>query len=137
MTSPFHRESTTERALRDLETIVMKAIAKEAAERYSTAGELASDLENFLADRPILGAARQSGGAAWRWCRRNPAERDCSRPSVSRQMAMVGVAVGLIFHTQLRTAYAEVDRQRTIAEGALASERRFLYYNRVTIAKHR
>ena len=42
------------RVPRDLETIVMKTIAKEPGERYATAEALAADLENFLADRPIV-----------------------------------------------------------------------------------
>jgi serine/threonine protein kinase len=37
----------------DLETIVLKALAKEPAERYGTAQELADDLRCWLGDRPI------------------------------------------------------------------------------------
>jgi serine/threonine protein kinase len=37
----------------ELETIVLKAMAKNPAERYATAQELADDLERFLDDRPI------------------------------------------------------------------------------------
>jgi serine/threonine protein kinase/Flp pilus assembly protein TadD len=37
----------------DLETIVLKAIEKNPAQRYATAAELADDLERFLEDRPI------------------------------------------------------------------------------------
>ena len=45
----------------DLETIVLKAMAHEAADRYATAEALAEDLRRFLADRPIL-ARRSSAG---------------------------------------------------------------------------
>ena len=37
----------------DLETIVLKAIAREPRHRYATAAELADDLKSFLEDRPI------------------------------------------------------------------------------------
>jgi serine/threonine protein kinase/Tfp pilus assembly protein PilF len=57
---------------RDLETIVLKAIAQEPARRYQTAGELAEDLHRFLADRPIRARRTSLAGRAWRWCRRNP-----------------------------------------------------------------
>ena len=44
---------------RDLETIVLKAMAKDPSGRYATAQELAADLKRFLDDRPIL--ARRPG----------------------------------------------------------------------------
>src|SRR5262249_20346692 len=37
----------------ELETIVLKAMAKNPAERYATARELADDLRRFLEDQPI------------------------------------------------------------------------------------
>ncbi len=46
----------------DLETIVLKALAKEPAERYATAGELAADLTRFLADQPIRRGGRPGRG---------------------------------------------------------------------------
>ena len=45
----------------ELEIIVLKAIAKNPAERYSTAQELADDLQRFLADQPI----RRDGPRCW------------------------------------------------------------------------
>jgi WD40 repeat protein/serine/threonine protein kinase len=58
---------------RDLETIVLKAIAKDPADRYPTAAALAEDLRRFLTDRPILARRTTWSEHAWRWCRRNPA----------------------------------------------------------------
>ena len=51
--SPAFRESSTRRVPLDLKTIVLKSLAKDPAERYATAGDLAADLTLFLADQPI------------------------------------------------------------------------------------
>jgi serine/threonine protein kinase len=57
---------------RDLATVVHKAMAREPAERYATAGALAADLTRFLEDRPIVARRTSATERAWRWCRRNP-----------------------------------------------------------------
>ena len=46
----------------DLETIVLKAMAKAPADRYATAAELAADLERFLDNRPINAPPDKSRG---------------------------------------------------------------------------
>src|SRR5262249_33103727 len=58
---------------RDLETVVLKAIDREPARRYQSAGELGEDLQRYLEDRPIRARRASLGELAWRWCRRNPA----------------------------------------------------------------
>jgi WD40 repeat protein/serine/threonine protein kinase len=57
---------------RDLETVMLKAIARDPAHRYQTPAEMAADLRRFVEDRPVR--ARRASGAEqlWRWCRRNP-----------------------------------------------------------------
>ncbi len=57
---------------RDLETIVLKAIAKEPGVRYATAKALGEDLGRFLEDRPIRARRTTTLEQSWRWCRRNP-----------------------------------------------------------------
>jgi WD40 repeat protein/serine/threonine protein kinase/tetratricopeptide (TPR) repeat protein len=57
---------------RDLETIILKAIAKDPQHRYATAGELAEDLRRFVADRPIRARRTAWPERLYRWGRRNP-----------------------------------------------------------------
>lgn len=56
----------------ELETIVMKAVAKNAEERYQTAGELAADLRRFLDERPILARRPTLVERGRKWLRRHP-----------------------------------------------------------------
>jgi serine/threonine protein kinase/WD40 repeat protein len=71
-TEPSRPRQLDGRIPRDLETITLKAIAKEPARRYQTAGELAADLQLFLADRPIRARRSTLPEQFGRWCRRNP-----------------------------------------------------------------
>jgi serine/threonine protein kinase/Tfp pilus assembly protein PilF len=57
---------------RDLETIVHKAIDRDPSHRYTSAGELAADLERYLNDEPIRARWISPVTRFTRWCRRNP-----------------------------------------------------------------
>jgi tetratricopeptide (TPR) repeat protein len=55
----------------DLETIVLKATAKDPTSRYATAQELADDLRSYLEDRPIRARRPTLADRARRWGRRH------------------------------------------------------------------
>jgi hypothetical protein len=57
----------------ELETIVLKAVAKVPTERYATAREFADDLNRFLRDEPIRARRPTLAQRARKWLRRHPA----------------------------------------------------------------
>jgi WD40 repeat protein/serine/threonine protein kinase len=64
--------SRSNRALpADLETIVLKAMAKNPKERYATAQELADDLHRFLEDKPVKAQRPTLRQQAIKWARRH------------------------------------------------------------------
>jgi len=69
---PRSLRSLNEFIPRDLETITLKALAKDPARRYASAAELAADLRRWLQGETIR--ARPTGvfERGWRWCRRRP-----------------------------------------------------------------
>ncbi|HEX4608735.1 MAG TPA: hypothetical protein VH092_11080, partial [Urbifossiella sp.] len=80
------------RISRDLETVVLKCLARDPRDRYPTADALADDLRQVLADRPVR--ARRAGPAerAWRWCRRNPGTAALAAATAALLAAVAAVA---------------------------------------------
>jgi Protein kinase domain/WD domain, G-beta repeat len=75
------------RCPRDLETITLKCLSKEARQRYATATELADDLGRFLDGRPIKARSISRLEHLVRWTRR--------RPAIAGLLALVMIATGL------------------------------------------
>jgi serine/threonine protein kinase len=94
----------------DLETIVLKATAREPGHRYATAGELADDLRAFLDDRPIRARRASPPERLARWCRRNRLLAGVSAFAVASFLAaLVFATVGYVTtHRALQKSDANV-----------------------------
>ena len=106
---------------RDLQTIVHKAIEKDPARRYATAGVLAEDLHRFIADEPIEARRVSAAERFSRWCRRNP------------MVAGLTVALAVVFLAGLAGVawkWREAERQKDLA---LVAERKEAYQRSIAV----
>ncbi len=101
----------------DLETILLKALAKRPDDRYPTADALAEDLARFLAHEPVR--ARRIGpvGRAWRFARRHPGVTSVSAAAASLVLTTATVAYVRVVDARDRAdeaaAVAQAARSRT------------------------
>lgn len=99
---------------RDLETIVLKATAKEPAARYRTAEELAEDLRRYLGDRTILARRSTRKERFVRWCRRNPVVASLTAAvMLALVVGIIGTSLGLLQARQQRVE-AEIARDDAV-----------------------
>jgi WD40 repeat protein len=100
----------------DLETIVLKCLAKRGEERYATAQELADDLRCFLEDRPIRARPPSLGQrlSKWGWRHRRAGAGVLGMLVV----ALVGLTVAMAFIRQaLRDRTTALEKVRTAQAG--------------------
>jgi serine/threonine protein kinase/WD40 repeat protein len=118
---------------RDLETIVLKAMAKDPAGRYASARALAEDLGRFLDDRTILARRSTPTERLWRWCHRNPVVAGLVTAVAGLLVALaIGSTTAAVWLGQsraelktqfLRVQRAEVQRTEQLREAELARAR--------------
>jgi serine/threonine protein kinase/uncharacterized protein HemY len=94
----------------ELETIVLKAVAKAPDERYATAQELADDLERFLKDEPIRARRPTPAQRLRKWARRHRPVVWSAAVALAIVLTVVAASVGWTVH--------DMAERRTRAEQA-------------------
>jgi serine/threonine protein kinase len=94
----------------ELETIVLKATAKAAADRYATAQDFADDLQRFLDEKPILARRPSLLDHGRKWLRRHPSF------VAAGVFVLAGCVVALLVSNRL------IDRERARADAAYRRE---------------
>ena len=111
-TEPPSPRTLDPRIPRDLETIILKSIDKDARRRYQSADELCDDLERFIQDEPIKARRISTIERFARWSRRNKA--------LATSMAVA--VVGLVAVTLMSAFYAREQQRFAQEQNELNSE---------------
>jgi WD40 repeat protein/serine/threonine protein kinase len=107
----------------ELETIVLKATAKNPEERYATAQELADDLRRFLEDKPIKAKRPSLRQRAVKWARRH------------KTVVRAAVVVFLLAVVALAVSTVLIWRAKEDLKQSLERERQNAYYERIALAE--
>jgi WD40 repeat protein/serine/threonine protein kinase len=119
---------------RDLETIALKCLEKRPTGRYSSAIELANDLQRFLDGRPVLARPVPPWERARKWVKRRPAHAALAAALAALGLAAMGGLEWTRVHNEvLRQAH---DHSRLIEteardQHALVARHRLLAYQRL------
>ncbi|MFO0952513.1 MAG: tetratricopeptide repeat protein [Isosphaeraceae bacterium] len=91
-----------------LDAICLKAMAHRKEDRYATAGDLADDVQRFVAGEPVSAYRENFPERAWRWARRH-------RTAIVRSVAALGLAGITLLGVQ---KFREAERLRVEASRA-------------------
>ena len=106
----------------ELETVVLKALAKDPAERYATAQEMAADLQRFLENRPILARRPTPAERLRKWSRRHPSVV-VACAALLLLLAAGSLVSAVLIHGEQRKAEEAYNRERQRADEAEAQFR--------------
>jgi tetratricopeptide (TPR) repeat protein len=107
----------------ELETIILKAMEKNPAERYATAQDMADDLQRFLDDRPIQARRASFAARVRRWLRRHRLLARAAAMVLALGVVMLAVTTVLVWREKEATAKAL--SEKVVALGVADARTRF------------
>jgi non-specific serine/threonine protein kinase/serine/threonine-protein kinase len=99
----------------DLDWIALKALEKDRDRRYGTPSELAEDVQNYLANRPVKARPASASYKLQKYVRRH-------RPAVAAAAGLVLLLSGLVIRESLQARRIARERDRANVEAATAKE---------------
>lgn len=118
---------------RDLETIILKALAKDPKDRFANADDMAAELQRFVENRPIRSRAVPGYERFWRWCKRNPglASVNALAAALIAAIAVIASVSAVVLKDQrdaaqrnlVRAYTSEISAHSNAAEGRRLSRR--------------
>jgi WD40 repeat protein/tRNA A-37 threonylcarbamoyl transferase component Bud32 len=125
---PPSPRSRDQKISRDLDSICLKAMAREPDRRYASARELADDLRNFLQGEPVRARPISRWQRFLRHAQRRPAETALGLLGIVTLLAMIGLGAGYRYQRRLENLVQETGLQKDRAES-------FLYFHRMALAQ--
>ena len=120
---------------RDLESICLKAMAKEPRHRYASTRELTDDLRHFLEGEPVRARPLSLWQRVLRRAHRRPAEAALWLMGVVTLLATLGLAIGYRYQLRLEHEFRATDAARHLADQERQRAEGFLYFHRMALAE--
>jgi WD40 repeat protein/serine/threonine protein kinase len=119
----------------ELETVVLKAMAKSPEERYGSAQELADDLKRFLEDKPIKARRPSLRQRALKWSRRHKAVVRAAMVVWVLAVAALAVVALVVWRTNQELGQKNQEMRQTAYYQSIALADRELSVNNLNRAE--
>ena len=112
---------------RDLETICLKCLEKDASRRYQTAEDLVDELGRYLNGKPIIARPISRVERAWRWCKRNATVATIATTILAIAFGSLGTfAYFKMIESEQQTVIAQVNARKSTYQAAMAARQALL-----------